>query len=86
MKFKKFFADWCGPCKAVDTLLEQLEKSGAELPELEKIDVDQQRDVAVAHGVRNIPALIKIDENGEEVERLVGMISANDLKQFLGVA
>jgi len=75
---KDFYADWCGPCKTQDPILEDLE---AEYPdvEFEKINVDEEQDVANEYQVRSLPTLIVETEDGI-VERFVGVTQADDIE------
>jgi thioredoxin 1 len=81
---KDFHADWCGPCKTQDPILEELE---AEYPdvEFEKIDVDEEQDVANEYQVRSLPTLIIENDDGI-VERFVGVTQRDDLESALGAA
>jgi thioredoxin 1 len=81
---KDFHADWCGPCKTQDPILEELE---AEYPDVafEKIDVDEEQDVANEYQVRSLPTLIIENDDGI-VERFVGVTQRDDLESALGAA
>lgn len=72
-----FYADWCGPCKMIGEVLE-------ELPELNilKVNVDSFRDIAVKYGVMSIPTLIKFDK-GEIVKTLIGYKDKEEIKKEL---
>ena len=75
-----FYADWCGPCKAMgDTLSKFQTETGVELI---KINVDQNKDLAQQYGVRGIPCFIIIN-NGTEVNRAVGMQTLQQLKNLI---
>lgn len=67
-----FWATWCPPCRAIAPTLDALAKETAGEATVAKVDVDENRALAVKHGVRNIPTLI-IFKNGKEVDRLVGV-------------
>lgn len=69
-RIEKFGASWCGPCKVLDRTLEQL--TGIEIV---KHDVDEEKELANARGIRNVPVLIYYNEQDEEVKRTVGAIS-----------
>lgn len=66
-----FWAEWCGPCRAVAPVLEEIaeEKSGS--LEVAKINVDENQALSGEHGVFSIPTMI-LFKDGQEVERLVG--------------
>ena len=75
---KDFYADWCGPCKTQDPILEDLEEE-YENVSFEKINVDEQQDVANEYQVRSLPTLIIENEDGI-VERFVGVTQAEDIE------
>ena len=81
---KDFYADWCGPCKTQDPILEELEEDYPDV-EFEKVDVDQEQDVANEYQVRSLPTLIVENEDGI-VERFVGVTQRGDLESALGEA
>ena len=64
-----FTASWCGPCKALAPRMEKL----ASQINYRKIDVDSNQDMSIKYGVRNVPSLVLIDENGTELNRMVGV-------------
>jgi thioredoxin 1 len=75
---KDFYADWCGPCKTQDPILEDLEEEYDDVS-FEKINVDEQQDVANEYQVRSLPTLIVENEDGI-VERFVGVTQAEDIE------
>jgi len=76
---KDFYADWCGPCKTQDPILEDLEEEWGDRVQFEKIDVDENQDVANEYQVRSIPTIVVEDDEGV-VERFVGVTQAEDLE------
>ena len=76
-----FWAVWCGPCQMMAPILHELE---AEMPDVQigKVNVDEQMDLARQFRVVSIPTLI-IFKNGQEVRRLVGVTSKEELKDAL---
>lgn len=68
-----FWAEWCGPCKMVGPIIEELaaEYDGQVL--IGKCDVDENSDVAAAYGIRNIPTVLFF-KNGEIVDKQVGAV------------
>jgi thioredoxin 1 len=71
MKYLYFSAPWCGPCKL---LAPKMQLVADEVP-VEKIIVDDNVETTQKFGVRNIPTVILIDENENEIERFVGVHS-----------
>ena len=78
---KDFYADWCGPCKTQDPILEDL-KEEWDAVEFEKINVDEEQDVANEYHVRSLPTLIVENDDGV-VERFVGVTQADDIEDAL---
>jgi thioredoxin 1 len=76
-----FYADWCGPCKTQDPILEELEEEWGEV-EFEKINVDEEQDIANEYQVRSLPTLIIENDEGV-VQRFVGVTQADDLEAAL---
>lgn len=76
-KILYFSAAWCGPCKMLGPIMESL----AGQINYEKIDVDNNQDLSIQYGVRNIPTLILLDNN-EAVGRLVGVQSKEAILNF----
>ena len=76
-----FWAVWCGPCQMMAPILHELE---AEMPDVQigKVKVDEQMDLARQFRVVSIPTLI-IFKNGQEVQRMVGVTSKEELKDAL---
>lgn len=73
-----FYADWCGPCKVMEPLLEQIKHEMGEQLQIKKIDVDQDNDTASHYGVMSIPTFIVL-KDGQEVDRAIG----SQPKEFL---
>jgi thioredoxin 1 len=69
-----FYADWCGPCRAIAPIVEEIARDLSDRLKVVKIDVDQNPQTAMQYGVQSIPTLI-IFKNGKEVERLIGYMS-----------
>ncbi|WP_246986611.1 thioredoxin family protein [Halorientalis marina] len=78
---KDFYADWCGPCKTQDPILEELETEWDEVS-FEKVNVDEEQDVANEYQVRSLPTLIIENDDGI-VERFVGVTQADDIEDAL---
>lgn len=73
-----FYADWCGPCNAMEPVIEELAKELEEKVKVGKINVDENPDIAVEYNVMSIPTLI-VFKNGKEEKRLVGLRNKEEL-------
>jgi thioredoxin 1 len=67
---KRFTAAWCGPCKQLAPVIEQLQREMSSV-NFETIDVDASPDLAVKYGVRSVPTLV-FEKGGQEVKRTLG--------------
>ena len=68
-----FWAVWCGPCKAIAPILEEVADEYKGKVKVGKVDVDQNQNTAMKYGVRSIPTLLLM-KNGEVVNQLVGAV------------
>jgi|SRR5215211_2846607 thioredoxin 1 len=73
-----FWATWCGPCKAIAPVLEEVAAEQGERLKVAKLDVDENGQTAMKFGIQAIPTMI-LFKNGQPVERLMGMMSKRDL-------
>ena len=73
-----FWAQWCGPCRALAPIVEELAEEYKDKAIIGKCDTDENNDIAVQFGVRNIPMLVFI-KNGEVKDVLVGLVKKNEL-------
>ena len=71
-----FYATWCGPCKMMSPLLEQVAAEMGDETKIIKVDIDKNRDAAVQYGIRSVPTLILFKE-GEIVWRQSGLPPKN---------
>ena len=74
-----FWAEWCGPCRTIAPIVEELAEEYADRVNIGKCDVDSSDDVVAVYRVRNIPTLVFI-KDGQVVDKHVGAISKNDLQ------
>jgi thioredoxin 1 len=74
-----FWADWCGPCKMLGPIFEELSKE-IKIAHFAKVNVDETGNLAADNGVRGMPTLV-LFKNGEEVDRIVGFSSKESLKR-----
>ncbi len=77
-----FYADWCGPCKMLSPVLEELEKDRKDF-KLCKINVDEEGDLAGSYGVQSIPTLALI-KDGKLIKTTVGFMPKEKVNEFLG--
>ncbi|AHF93406.1 thioredoxin [Opitutaceae bacterium TAV1] len=75
-----FWAPWCGPCKAIAPILDQLSTELGDKVTIGKVNVDDNGELAAKYGVRAIPTLL-LFKNGEIAETIVGLQSKETLKQ-----
>lgn len=77
-----FFATWCGPCKQMHPVLEQLKASEGENLRIIKLDVDKNEALASAYRIQSVPTLM-LFKNGELLWRQSGAMSLANLKALL---
>ncbi len=81
-----FWAEWCGPCKMIGPLLDELATEYDGKVKIGKINTDEQQQLASQYGVRSIPTLLFF-KNGQVVNQMIGARSKRDFKAALdGVA
>ncbi len=78
-----FYADWCGPCQSLLPTVDKLSKEFEGKIEIQKVNVDQNRELAANFGVRSIPALFFIKDS-EVVDKSVGIQPEAILREKLG--
>ncbi len=77
-----FYATWCGPCKMMHPILEQLKEALGDSIRIIKIDVDKNEAVSMQYHIQSVPTFM-LFKNGEAVWRQSGTISLNDLKNLI---
>lgn len=77
-----FWATWCGPCRSQGQILEKMAEDAAIASKIGKLNVDDERDLAVEYGVSSIPTLI-VFKDGKEVKRFVGVQQPAAIKDAL---
>jgi thioredoxin 1 len=80
-----FWAPWCGPCRMITPIVEQLAGENAGSAKVAKINVDDSPNIAASYGVNSIPTIM-IFKNGEVVDRFVGVQPKSRLQDALNQA
>lgn len=73
-----FWATWCGPCKMIAPIIDEIADAKVGAIKVGKVDVDQNQAVSARYGIRAIPTIL-LFKNGEVKEQIVGMVSKKDL-------
>ena len=77
-----FYATWCGPCKTMHPILEQLKENLGESIRIIKIDVDKNEAISMQYRIQSVPTFM-LFKSGEVVWRQSGTISLNDFKRLI---
>lgn len=77
-----FYAEWCGPCRMLSPVLEELSDEYAGKVDFYKVNVDEENELASHFGIRSIPTLIFINKNGQ-TQRSQGAMGKSQLKQAI---
>lgn len=77
-----FFAEWCGPCKMMKPVLEELKKMVGDRATILKVDVDKNQQVASVYNIQGVPTLI-LFKKGKIVWRQSGVVSASELSNII---
>ena len=77
-----FWAEWCGPCKMIAPILDELASEYDGKVKVGKVNIDKHQSIATQYGIRAIPTLL-IFKDGEVAEQVVGLRSKRDLKANL---
>ena len=77
-----FWATWCGPCKVMHPILEELKKSVGDKAIILKVDIDKNRELASQYNVASVPTLM-VFRKGKVAWRQSGVTSASDLEKAL---
>lgn len=82
IKFIDFYADWCGPCKVMAPVFEEIEKDYEGKIEFQKIDVEAESDMASSFGIMSIPTFVILKDD-KEIDRRTGAMPKDMLKTWL---
>jgi len=77
-----FYADWCGPCKVMKPIFDEIDKDYVGKVEFKKVDVDAEPALASQFGVMSIPTFV-ILKDGKEVSRKIGAMPKDILKSWI---
>jgi len=77
-----FWAEWCGPCKMITPIVEEIAGDYAGKVKVGKVNVDFNNQVAMQYGIRGIPALL-VFKGGAVANQIVGAVPKNDITQIL---
>lgn len=77
-----FWAVWCGPCRMIAPIIEEMANEYGDKAVIGKVDVDSNNEIAMKYGIRNIPTIIFL-KNGEVVEKIVGAVQKSALTEKL---
>ena len=77
-----FYADWCGPCKMVAPILEELSEEYADKVDVYKVDTDAEQELSHVFGIQSIPSMLFVPV-GETPQMAVGALPKNSIKQAI---
>ena len=80
-----FWAVWCGPCKAIAPIVEEIANDYNGKVKVGKMDVDRNNQVAMRYGIRSIPTLL-VFNNGEVVDQVIGNVGKESIESILNKA
>jgi len=79
-----FWAPWCGPCKALNPILEKVEAEVAGRVKIVKVNIDESPDISTRYSIMSIPTLLFF-KDGEVVNQLVGLVQKDKIMEKLGL-
>ncbi|WP_457913424.1 thioredoxin TrxA [Candidatus Gillettellia adelgis] len=77
-----FWAEWCGPCKTISLILDEISKEFPEKLTIAKLNIEQHAEIAAHYGIRSIPTLL-LFKDGTVVATKVGTLTKGQLKDFI---
>ena len=79
-----FWAEWCGPCKMMNPIVDEIELDFPKL-EIVRVNVDENPSLMEEYGVRSIPTYVLTDEDGAEIKRVIGALPKYKFLKELGL-
>ncbi len=77
-----FFAAWCGPCRMLTPIIEEVSEHFKEKATIAKVDIDSEQKIASEYQVTSVPTMI-LFKNGKEIERLVGLRDVESINELI---
>ena len=77
-----FWAIWCGPCKAIAPIIDEIANDYNDKVKVGKVDVDNNNQIAMKYGIRSIPTLLLFN-NGEVVDQVIGNVGKDSIESML---
>jgi thioredoxin 1 len=77
-----FWAEWCGPCRAVTPILEEIDATMGDMVKILKVNIDENPETPTKYNIRSIPTLI-LFKNGEPIATQIGLVSKDALKEWI---
>jgi len=78
-----FYADWCGPCKTVAPILEELSKEYEGRLKIYKIDTEAEQELSSVFGIRSVPSILFVPAGGKKPMMQAGALPKNTLKEVI---
>ena len=75
-----FWAEWCGPCRSLTPIVEELQKDFGAKVKMGKIDIDHSRNTPAKYGIMAVPTII-LFKNGKEMDKITGLKPKADLRK-----
>ena len=77
-----FFATWCGPCKMLAPVMDEVSENNADKAIFVKVDIDKNMELAARYGIMSIP-LVGVFKGGELIEKSLGYMTKDEAEEFL---
>lgn len=78
-----FYADWCGPCKMLSPIMEELATEYHGKVDIYKVDTEEENELSAVFGIKSIPSVLFIPINGGKPQMSVGAMQKNDYKNVI---